>query len=113
MIHHLNLYPGPFAELQAGTVHTELRLNYDKYANLEVGDAIIFSNREAPHETIRKRVTYLKTYPSFKALYNGVRHLYPDWEEDGFIQSMYRYYTPEQEGVYGALEIGLGPQGEG
>jgi ASC-1-like (ASCH) protein len=113
MIHEMRLHAEPFAKMQSGTKTTELRINDDKRQLLHVGDIIVFTNRANTHETLTTKVSYLKTYPTFRDLFMSVKHLYPEWEEDAFVKSMYAYYSPEDELKYGALEIGIALVTEG
>ena len=106
-VHHMKLHSRPFAEMTSGTKRSELRLNDEKRQLVSVGDEIVFTNRENESQTVRTTVTYLNTYPTFKALYQGVKKDYPNWDESPFIESLYSYYSQEEEAAFGALEIGV------
>ena len=96
-----------FSQMKQGIKTSELRLNDEKRQRLQVGDTIVFINTADPQETLHTTVTYLRHYPDFTSLYEGVRADYPAWDEPSFIHGMYRHYTPEEEQPYGALEIGI------
>jgi ASC-1-like (ASCH) protein len=107
MHHTMNLYADSFAKVLSGTKKSELRLNDEKRQQIHVGDTITFRNAASEDETIDTEVTYLKTYPNFASLFDGMQHDYPNCQKESFIQGMYQYYTPAKELRYGALEIGI------
>jgi ASC-1-like (ASCH) protein len=103
----MQLHPGPFFLMQTKIKKSELRLNDEKRQLIMIGDTIEFSNQENSQEKIRTEVTYLHHYPDFKSLFEEVKSDYPDDDMEGFVQGMYKYYTPGDELRYGALEIGI------
>ncbi len=107
MVHQMKLYGKSFEKMRSGQKVSELRLNDEKRRCIQVGDTIVFTNSDNDEEKIAAKVTRLTAYPSFKALYDGVRSDYSDWEELPFIEGIYQYYTPEEEQRFGALEIGI------
>jgi ASC-1-like (ASCH) protein len=68
--HQLKLATEPFAAIQNGSKIIESRLYDKKRRAIELGDAIIFINRENPTETLTARVAGLLRYPHFEALFS-------------------------------------------
>jgi ASC-1-like (ASCH) protein len=107
MTHQMRLQCRSFENIKSGKKTDELRLNDEKRRLIRETDRIEFTNISNSKEKLTTEVTYLKTYPTFKELFVGVRDSYINWNEEEFLQSMYEYYTTEDEVKYGALEIGI------
>lgn len=101
----------PFNQIKEGSKLIEVRLNDEKRKALEVGDVIIFHNLST-NELLEKEVTSLQIYSSFKELYNAYDSILLGARGYSLLeyeQSMYEYYSKEQEKEYGILAIHLRP----
>lgn len=101
----------PFNQIKEGSKLIEIRLNDEKRKALEVGDVIIFRNLST-NELLEKEITSLQTYASFKELYNSYDSILLGARGYSLLeyeQSMYEYYSKEQEKEYGVLAIHLRP----
>lgn len=106
---HLNQLP--FSQIVSGEKTLEIRLNDSKRQLLNVGDEILFSNRENHNQTVLKHIKALRHYDSFTDF-----ALNEDTTTAGFNQSYntqdvvdcyHTYYTPQEEHQYGVLVIEL------
>lgn len=101
----------PFNQIKEGSKLIEIRLNDEKRKALEVGNVIIFRNLST-NELLEKEITSLQTYASFKELYNAYDSILLGARGYSLLeyeQSMYEYYSKEQEKEYGVLAIHLRP----
>lgn len=101
----------PFNQIKEGSKFIEVRLNDEKRKALEVGNVIIFRNLST-NELLEKEITSLQTYASFKELYNAYDSILLGARGYSLLeyeQSMYEYYSKEQEKEYGVLAIHLRP----
>lgn len=101
----------PFNQIKEGSKLIEIRLNDEKRKALEVGDVIIFRNLST-NELLEKEITSLQTYASFKELYNAYDSILLGARGYSLLeyeQSMYEYYSKEEEKEYGVLAIHLRP----
>ena len=106
---NMKLQNVPFKQIKDGSKIIEVRLNDEKRKTLEVNDIIIFSNIKT-NEQLEKKITSLKTYSSFKELFNNYDNILlgaRGYNEYEYEQSMYSYYTKEDEQKYGVLAIEL------
>jgi len=103
----MRLHPGPFDCIKSGQKIDELRLNDEKRRLIKIGDRIEFSERPDLREKLLVEVVSLTGYPTFAEMYDGVRDKYPKASRDSFVAGMRRYYSPEEEAEFGALEIGI------
>ncbi|MFH2062786.1 MAG: ASCH domain-containing protein [bacterium] len=103
----MRLHPEPFERIRSGQKTDELRLNDPKRQQIQVGDRIEFSRRPECTEKLLAEVSYLKHYPTFAEMYDGVKDRYPEASRDSFVAGMHQYYPPEEEAEFGTVEIGL------
>ncbi len=101
----MRLHPEPFAKILAGTQVIESRLNDEKRQEIKVGDHIVFALRPDFVEKVEAEVVELIHAPTFRDLFAsrplaefGVASL-----DDA--ESMYEYYSKEDEAKYGVLGI--------
>ena len=104
----MKLADEPFSLSENGEKTVEIRLNDEKRRNLEVGDEICFRCLNESSKRLNAKVIALYLYPSFKALLSS--DLYDKcgcrgWTVDSATESMYKYYTKEEEQKYGVLGI--------
>ena len=104
----MHLADEPFEKIKSGEKTVEIRLYDEKRSKLKVGDGIVFYRGDSRDERITVTVTALRRFKSFRELF--LSDLFPEtgcagMTPDEAAQSMYRYYTPEQEKEFGVLAI--------
>lgn len=109
MRYEMGLYNKPFQSIQLGKKVYEVRL-YDKKRQLiKQDDEIVFTNLTTA-ETMAVKVTEIKRYESFKAMYEQIDKKLFDCEElsiKKMLESTYGIYTKEQEKEWGTVAIGV------
>ncbi len=106
MEHKMQLKARPFERMKSGKKKVELRLFDEKRRALCVGDYIIFTKMDTEEE-LCARITELKKFPDFFALYeqfDGVEMGYEEGEEVN-AADMYAYYSQADIQRYGVLAI--------
>lgn len=106
----MKLREGPFYSIERGVKTVEIRLNDEKRQQLHVGDIITFTLVNDEEEKIETEVVALHKFGTFKQLLVsplrdrcGAIH----YTVEECIESMYQYYSKEQEEKYGVLAIEL------
>lgn len=106
MTHYFSLHNEPFCLIAQNKKHIEMRLYDEKRKVLLVGDEIVFTNNQN-QETLTCTIEDLKTFKSFKELYDyypkellGYRE-----DEEASFEDMYLYYKKEQIDLYGVIAI--------
>ena len=106
----MHLADEPFEKIESGEKTVEIRLFDEKRKRIKVGDSITFYRGNNHDEWITATVVALQQFQSFRELFlsdlfpkTGCRSMTPDEATN----SMYRYYTPEQEQECGVLAIEL------
>jgi len=69
-VHNLQLAATPFEAIKNGTKTIESRLYDDKRRRIEIGDTIIFTNRENEQQTLAATVVALHRYATFHDLFS-------------------------------------------
>ncbi|MEK4082108.1 ASCH domain-containing protein [Solibacillus sp. FSL K6-1126] len=108
MIHKMGLYGEYFDSIRKGKKKVEVRLNDEKRRKIKVGDFIEFIKIPEQDETIIIKVTDLKIYDTFQAMYEDIPFQDIDcegWTMQEMIDGTYEIYTPEQEKEWGTLAI--------
>jgi ASC-1-like (ASCH) protein len=103
--HALQLATIPFDAIMSGQKTIESRLYDEKRQLIQLGDEIIFTNREAPQQTVTVSVVGLLRYDTFGSLF---RHNEPskfggesvEWLEDQ-INEFYSIDEQRENGVVG------------
>ncbi|WP_441394935.1 ASCH domain-containing protein [Bacillus sp. RE35] len=107
MRYEMGLYNKPFQSIRSGKKVYEVRL-YDKKRQLiNKDDEIIFTNLKTT-EMMTVKVTEIKRYESFKAIYEQIDKKLLDCENDSLeemLESTYKIYTKEQEKEWGTVAI--------
>ena len=104
--HHLNLAAMPFVSIADGNKTIESRLFDEKRQAIQVGDHIIFTNRENSRETIEVSVTNLFRHQTFHELFTA--HpitAFGHASVDNAKIEIDKFYTLEQQQQYGVLGI--------
>ncbi|MDY0214931.1 MAG: ASCH domain-containing protein [Bacilli bacterium] len=105
-IHYLNLHNEPFLLIKEGTKRIEMRLFDEKRKLIQIGDFIVFKNNRC-EETITAEVIELRTFPSFKELYNAFdpEVLGYKTKDNASYLDMNKYYSDALINKYGVLAI--------
>lgn len=106
----MRLAPEPFQNIKGGEKTVEIRLYDEKRRRLKLGDTIIFTNTENDSECFAATVTALRRFDNFKAMFSSELFAQTgcvDMTVERAVESMYVYYTKEQENRYGVLAISV------
>ena len=106
--HLMTLAPEPFELMKRGKKTVEVRLYDEKRKTIKRDDKIIFMFCDYIHNSLTARVTGIKRFNTFYELMQS--ELFDKTGLDGCTpeqaaQSMYKYYTPEQEKRCGVVAI--------
>ncbi|MFD2132394.1 ASCH domain-containing protein [Pseudogracilibacillus auburnensis] len=108
MIHQMGLYEAYFNAIKEGKKKVEVRLNDKKRRKIKVGDTIEFIKHPEQNDTLQVKVTELRTYDTFKDMYEHIP--FGDFDCEGWtmkemIDGTYEIYSLEQEKKWGTLAI--------
>lgn len=106
-VHEMRLHPTPFEMIKDGSKTVEIRLNDEKRRSIKVGDVIEFSSRENPEDRFKTEVIGLVVFPSFQDSYAAYPPKTYGAEDASEYEFMYKYYSKEDEAMYGVLGISL------
>lgn len=104
----MGLYGEYFKAIKDGKKTVEIRLNDEKRRKIKIGDAIEFIKVPEQNDTLQVKVTGLRTYDTFQAMYKDIPFKdfdCADWSMKEMIEGTYEIYTPEQEKEWGTLAI--------
>lgn len=107
-VHEMRLADRPFDLIKSGKKTIEVRLNDEKRRQISVGDMILFCRKSGMSEVCAVNVVGLRRYKNFLELFSAESLAgagFEDMTAAQAAQSMYRYYTAEQESGFGALAI--------
>ena len=104
--HQLKLAAGPFDAIVSGNKTIESRLYDAKRQRIQIGDRIIFTNRDNSEQTITAEVVGLLRYATFRDLFshNNPRKFGGDnveWLENQISE----FYSIEDQKIYGVIGI--------
>lgn len=103
MLYKMKLQESPFERIKNGTKTVEFRLYDEKRSKIKIGDQIEFSKLPDLKESILVDVLDLYREDSFEKLF---RKLITDEQEiQRKVDSMYKFYSKEEEKKYGVLGI--------
>ena len=103
MVHKMKLNESPFERIKNGTKTIEFRLYDEKRRKIKIGDEIEFSKLPDLQEKILVKVLDIYREETFEKLF---KKIYTDSERiKKHTQSMYEYYSREQEKEYGVVGI--------
>ena len=105
-MHQLTLATDPFNAIVSGNKTIESRLYDDKRQKIQIGDQIIFTNRDNPSQTATVNVVGLLRYETFHDLFS---HNNPrkfggesvEWLENQISE----FYSTEDQRLYGVVGI--------
>ena len=107
-VHEMHLADEPFDMIACGKKTVEARLNDEKRRKISVGDIIIFYCKSCLSDMCAVTVVGLRRYDNFLRLFSAERLADTGCEDmtaGQATQSMYKYYTTEQEERDGVLAI--------
>lgn len=104
----MRLADEPFEMIKCGKKTVEIRLFDEKRQQIKIGDKIVFSRLSSNTDNIAVTVIDLHHYRCFKELFSS--ELFSktgcgDMSVDEATRCMYKYYSTEQEKVFGVLGI--------
>ena len=105
IIHQLKLAAEPFNAITSGNKTIESRLFDDKRQKIQLGDQLIFTNRDDPSQTAAVKVVGLLRYQTFHDLFvHNDPHKFGgesvEWLENQ-INEFYSLHDQKQNGVIG------------
>lgn len=110
MIHEMRLNPDAFSKLRSGRTSMQLRLNDEKRKKLNVGDEIVFIERETGQQ-FRTCIIGLHHALTFADLFKTVSlqkcGFEPTVTEAEAVAHMYTIYEPGEETALGVVAIEL------
>ena len=106
----MRLHESPFLGIKKGKQIIEVRLNDNKRKCVRIGDTIVFSLRSNMDEKIKVKVLDLLKYDSFEELFENIS--LSDWNAAGWsmeqvVAACRKYYSKEDEELFGVLGIGI------
>ena len=107
-VHEMRLADAPFDMIKSGKKTVEVRLNDEKRRQICVGDIIIYRRKSGIGDTCAVNVVDLRQYKNFFELFSAELLAATGCENmiaEQAVQSMYQYYTAEQESGFGVLAI--------
>lgn len=110
MEHRMGLYEAPFQSMKSGEKTVEVRLYDNKRRKLKIGDTIQFTKVPDSNETIKAEVIGLKTYSTFREMYENIPANDLDAADkpvDEMVEQTYQIYSPESENKWGTVAISL------
>ncbi len=104
----MRLADEPFDKIKSGAKTVEIRLYDEKRQQIKVGDKIIFCRLSDKTDSVTATVKALHRFDTFKELFSS--ELFPktgcgNLTIEQATESMYKYYTKEQEQQYGVIGI--------
>lgn len=104
--HQLKLATEPFNAIISGNKTIESRLYDTKRQKIQIGDRIIFTNRDNSEQTVTTEVVGLLRYATFRDLFshNNPRKFGSDnveWLENQISE----FYSIEDQKIYGVIGI--------
>ena len=104
MEHRMRLVDFAFRAIKNGEKDIEVRLNDEKRQLIKIGDIIVFEHMDTK-EIIKVKVVNLYKYDSFSELFNLFDHKRLGLKDDDDASIMDKFYTKEEQKLYGALGI--------
>jgi ASC-1-like (ASCH) protein len=105
----MRLHSEPFEKIKNGTKQIEMRLFDEKRSLINLGDTIIFSERDNSQNKLEARVVGLCRFSNFEDLLKSLDPIECGYESVDDIKSMADemlvYYSQEEQEKYGVLGI--------
>jgi ASC-1-like (ASCH) protein len=104
--HELSLATEPFEAISNGTKVIESRLFDEKRQKIQLGDHILFKNRDRPDVTLQVKVIGLLRYSSFELLFkDSPPEKFGGTSVNELLIQINQFYVPEEQERYGILGI--------
>lgn len=105
-VHEMQLSADAFEKIKNNKKTIEIRLNDEKRQALNIGDFIIFNNKEN-NEKISVEVTQLDKFATFQQMFKEVDNIAMGWSKKNCnnYKDMYNFYTKEEEKAVGTVAI--------
>ncbi len=107
VVHRMRLQEVPFVQIKDGRKVIEIRLNDEKRQLIQIGDSIEFVLVNDETRQIQVKVNSLHQFKTFKELFEAFPSEDLGFESSVEYNSLYEYYSPEDEQKYGVLAIGI------
>ena len=102
----MNLAILQFSKIVFGKKTIESRLYDKKRQQLQVGDIVVFTERDHPENKVRVRITDLLRHKTFKELFeNQPVELFGGDNVDSLLHEIGAFYSSEDELQYGVVGI--------
>lgn len=106
LTHTMQLAPAPFNAIISGTKTIESRLFDEKRQAIQLGDTVVFTNRETPEQTVSVRVIGLLRYATFHDLFSHNIPAKFGGESVAWLDNQINvFYTLDDQKKYGVLGI--------
>ena len=106
----MKLHAAPFEQIKSGIKTIELRLYDEKRQQIQVNDAIVFTNNTTG-EIMEATVVKLHLFRSFEELYNTLPLVKCGYTPEEICKAhpsdMEQYYSAEEQAKYGVVGIEL------
>ena|SRR5664279_3219119 len=104
--HYLQLASEPFDSIRDGRKVIESRLFDTKRQRIQLNDRLIFTNREAPNQTLEAKVIGLLRYPTFESLFsdNDPRK-FGGPSVEWLIKQISEFYSLDDQTQHGVIGI--------
>lgn len=104
--HELKLATEPFEAIASGRKTIESRLFDEKRQTIQLGDVMVFSNRENPSQTLRVKVIGLLRYGTFADLFiNNDPTKFGGESTEWLLNQIGEFYSDDQQKMYGVVGI--------
>ena len=104
--HHLQLATTPFNAITSGSKTIESRLYDEKRQAIQIGDTIIFTNRENTSQTVSVKVVGLLRYETFHDLFVSIGPEKFGGESAEWLENQItEFYSLEDQQQYGVIGI--------
>jgi len=105
--YELRLNKEPFESIKNGTKTVELRLYDEKRQLINIGDFIIFKERDNEENQIKVIVQDVDVYLNFEDLYKNYDKIEMGYKKDEVAdpKDMEKYYSKEEQSKYGVVAI--------
>ena len=104
--HQLNLAPEPFLAIASGKKIIESRLYDEKRQIIQLGDTIIFKNREDPSKSLKVKVVGLLRYKTFSEMFEqNDPKKFGGNNASELIDQINQFYSTEDQERFGVVGI--------
>lgn len=104
--HELNLASEPFEAIASGKKTIESRLFDKKRQAIQLGDTLVFKNRDDPSQTIDVQVVGLLRYRTFADMFaHGDPTKFGGESGEWLLQQISQFYSAEEQAKYGVVGI--------